>query len=183
MDYFIDVKIKPDEEMRENLLLNKVYTKLHKALSTLKATDIGVSFPKYRVKLGDVIRIHGAKQRLDGLQAMNWLGGLSGYCEVSDILAVPEKVKYRVVSRIQSNMTEAKLRRLIKRGSITPEEVKQYKAKMFSIGLDNPYLELESNSNGHKYRRYIQFGELLDASVKGKFDQFGLSTTATIHWF
>jgi len=183
MNFYVDITLLPDDDIPTYFIRNKVYTKLHKALSTLKATDIGVSFPKYRVKLGDVIRIHGAKQRLDGLQAMNWLGGLSGYCEVSDILAVPEKVKYRVVSRIQSNMTEAKLRRLIKRGSITPEEVKQYKAKMFSIGLDNSYLELESNSNGHKHRRYIQFGELSPTASKGEFDQFGLSKTASIPWF
>lgn len=183
MDYYVDVRLKLDAEMRENVLLNKVYTKFHKALSTMQATGIGMSFPKYRVKLGDVLRIHGSKQRLDELQAMNWLGGLVGYCEVSDILPVPEKVKYRVISRIQSNMTEAKLRRLIKRGSISSEQVKQYKAKMFTRGLDNPYLELESSSNGHKHRRCIQFGELLDAPVTGEFDHFGLSRTATVPWF
>jgi len=54
---------------------------------------------------------------------------------------------------------------------------------MFTQGLDNPYLELESGSNGHKHRRYIQFGELLDAPVKGEFDQFGLSKVATVPWF
>lgn len=183
MNHYLDMQLKPDAEMRENVLLNKVYTKLHKALSTMKLTDIGVSFPKYRVKLGDVLRIHGTKQRLEALQAMRWLGGLSGYCKVSDVLPVPEKVKYRVISRIQSNMTEAKLRRIIKRGSISSKAVKQYKAKMFSIGLDNPYLELESNSNGHKHRRFIQFGELLDAPIKAVFDSFGLSKTATIPWF
>jgi len=90
---------------------------------------------------------------------------------------------YRNISRIQSNMTEAKLRRLIKRGSITQEETKAYKAKMFQQGMDNPYLELESGSNGHKHRRYLQFGELSSQSVKGEFDQFGLSKTATVPWF
>jgi len=183
MNYYINIHLKPDAEMRENVLLNKVYTKLHKALSTLQSTDIGVSFPKYRVKLGDVIRIHGSHQRLGELQALNWLGGLSGYCTVGDILPVPEQVQYRVVSRIQSNMTEAKLRRIIKRGSLSPENAKQYKAKMFSKGLDNPYLELQSSSNEHKYRRFIEFGDLLDAPVVGDFDSFGLSKTATLPWF
>ncbi|MDQ6990270.1 MAG: type I-F CRISPR-associated endoribonuclease Cas6/Csy4 [Mariprofundaceae bacterium] len=183
MKCYIDVQLKPDAEMRENVLLNKVYTKFHKALSTMKSTDIGVSFPKYRVKLGDVIRVHGSRDRLMTLQSVNWLGGLSGYCDVNDISPVPEKVKYRVVSRIQSNMTEAKLRRLLKRGSLAPEELKEYKAKMFTKGLDNPYLELESGSNGHKHRRYIQFSDRLDDSVAGKFDQFGLSKIATVPWF
>ncbi len=179
----MDIRIKPDAEMRENVLLNKVYTKFHKALCDLDANDIGVGFPEYRVKLGSLMRIHGERQRLDALQALNWLGGLSGYCDVSDILPVPEQVKYRVVSRVQSNMTEAKLRRLIKRGSISPEQIKVYKAKMFAAGLDNPYLELKSNSNGHKHRRFIQFGELLDSCTEGEFDQFGLSKAASIPWF
>jgi len=183
MNYYVDIKITPDTEMRINVLLNKVYSKLHKALHTLNSTDIGVSFPRYRVLLGDVIRIHSSESKLTELQAMNWLGSLSGYCAVSSIQAIPEKVSYRTLSRIQANMTEAKLRRLIKRGSISTEDAKSYKAKMFSQGLDNPYLELESSSNGHKHRRYLNFGDLCDASVDGDFDSFGLSKTATIPWF
>jgi len=183
MDCYIDVQLKPDAEMRENVLLNKVYTKLHKALFTLKSTNIGVSFPKYHLKLGDVIRIHAREGRLKELQTMNWLGGLIGYCEVSDVKPVPEQTKFRTVSRKQSNMTESKSRRLIKRGTLSSEEVKGYKAKMFAQGLDNPYLEMESGSNGHLHRRYIQFGELLDESVAGDFDQFGLSKVATVPWF
>lgn len=183
MNSYINIQIKPDAEMRENLLINKIYTKLHKALSTLKSTDIGVSFPNYKVKLGDVIRLHGEEGSLSKLQATNWLGGLSGYCDVSELQTIPDKVKYRRVSRKQANMTTSKLRRLIKRGSINAEEANQYKAKMFSQGLDNPYLELESSSNGNKHRRYIQFSELYDSSIQGVFDQFGLSKTATVPWF
>ena len=67
--------------------------------------------------------------------------------------------------------------------SISEEETKAYKAKMFQQGMDNPYLELESGSNGYKHRRYIQFGELRSKPVEGEFDQFGLSKTATVPWF
>jgi len=42
---------------------------------------------------------------------------------------------------------------------------------MFSRGLDNPYVELVSGSNGQRHRRYIEFGELLDNPVAGEFDQ------------
>ena len=144
MDHFVDIKIKPDAEMRENVLLNKVYSKLHKALYSLNSTEIGVSFPRYNVMLGDVIRLHGTETKLTELQNTNWLGGLSGYCVISTVHAVPSDVTYRTISRKQANMTEAKLRRLIKRNSISAEETKGYKAKMFQQGLDNPYLELES---------------------------------------
>lgn len=183
MDHFIDIKIKPDAEMRENVLLNDIYTEFHKALFTLKSTDIGISFPRYKVMLGDVIRIHGTEAKLSQLQSSDWLGGLKGYCDVSFIQDIPGQVAYRSISRKQSNMTEAKLRRLIKRGSISQEEIKGYKAKMFQQGLENPYLELDSSSNGHKHRRYIQFGELNEQATKGEFDYFGLSKTATVPWF
>ena len=183
MNHYINIQIKPDAEMRENVLLNKIYTKFHKALSSLNVNNIGVSFPNYKVKLGDIIRLHGTENSLSKLQNTNWLGGLSGYCDVTKIQLVPADVSYRAVSRKQANMTASKLRRLIKRCSISADEAKQYKAKMFTQGLDDPYLELESASNGHKHRRYISFGELVDNPVMGEFDQFGFSKTATIPWF
>jgi len=80
-------------------------------------------------------------------------------------------------------MTEAKLRRLIQRGSISKDQVKAYKVAMFQKGLDNPYLELESSSNGQKYRRYIEFGELKNRPEIGEYDHFGLSKEATVPWF
>ena len=183
MDYYLDIRIKPDCEIRENLLLNKVYTKLHKALCNMKSTDIGVSFPEYRILLGRVIRLHAAEEQLKTLMEQSWLGGLIWYCQISGVSPVPEVVKYRILSRVQSNMTEAKLRRLINRKSITESEFKAYRKKMFVFGLSNPYLELESVSNTHKYRRYINFSELYDIPSLGSFDQFGLSKTATVPWF
>ena len=80
-------------------------------------------------------------------------------------------------------MDQSNLNRLIKRGSIKPEEIRAYKAKMFSQGLDNPYVELISGSNGHQHRRYIEFSELQSNFVEGEFDHFGLSRTATVPWF
>lgn len=183
MDTYIDIVLKPDQEMPLNWRANAIYTKLHKTLCDLGSTSIGISFPAYKVTLGNVLRLHGSKDDLVTLQQQNWLGGMSGYCKMSEVLPVPDSVQYRTVSRKQSTMSQSKLNRLLKRGSITEEEAKQYRAKMFAKGLDNPYLELQSGSNGHKHRRYIQFGALLDSPVAGEFDQFGLSKTATVPWF
>ncbi len=183
MKHYIDIKLLPDEDIPIYFLRNKIYAKFHKILFTLKSTDIGISFPHYKVKLGNLIRIHGTASKLTELQANHWLGGLSGYCDASTIQAIPEEVLYRTISRKQANMTEAKLRRLLVRDSITQDEIKGYKAKMFTQGLDNPYLELESTSNGHKHRRYLAFGKLTKESSLGKFDFFGLSKTASIPWF
>jgi CRISPR-associated endonuclease Csy4 len=183
MDYYIDIQIQPDAEMRENELLNKVYTKFHKALFDMQANDVGVSFPEYYIKLGRTLRIHATKNRLSQLQQLNWVGGLSGYCKFSAIQAIPDKVMYRTVSRIQTTMSSAKFQRLIKRGTIAESDNKQYRAKMFEQGLNNAFLEIESTSNGHKHRRYLEFGELTATPISGQFNQFGLSKMATVPWF
>lgn len=183
MDSYIDIFIKPDPEMPLNRLLNAIYNKLHKALYDLASTNIGVSFPKHKVTLGNILRIHGEKSALHDLNSMGWVGSMSGYCNVSSVTSVPEGSKFRTVSRKQATMSQAKLRRLIKRGSMLEDGIRQYKAKMFSKGLDNPYVELVSGSNGQKHRRYIEFGTLLDEPVCGKFDRFGLSRIATVPWF
>jgi len=183
MDYYIDILIKPDSEMRLNVLLNTVYTKLHKILHDSQSVNIGISFPKYEITLGNVLRIHGDDSVLKNLHGFDWLGGIKGYCQVSEIKPIPVEVKFRTVSRKQSTMSPSKLRRLVKRGSISEDDVSEYRAKMFKKGLDNPYVELMSGSNGHRHRRYIDFGPLLERPVTGDFDQFGLSKSATIPWF
>ena len=183
MNSHIEIRLLPDPEFHETVLMNAIFTKLHKALCDLRSTDIGVSFPRCKVTLGDVLRIHSEEPVLNDLQGLNWIGGMKGYCKISDVVPAPAGSKFRTVSRKQPTMSQSKLNRLIKRGSISEEDIKKYKAKMFSKGLDNPYIELASGSNGHKHRRYIELGELLDNPVAGEFDQFGLSKTATVPWF
>lgn len=183
MDSYLDICILPDPEFKETVLMNVIYAKLHKALCELHSNNVGVSFPNYGVTLGNILRIHGDESGLNDLQGLNWFGSMSGYCKVSEIQTVPADTKFRTISRKQTTMSQSKLKRLIKRGSIPEDDIKQYKAKMFTKGLDNPYVELVSGSNGQKHRRYIEFGELLDSPVGGEFDQFGLSKTATVPWF
>lgn len=183
MNHYLDIKLFPDAEIASSVLMNAVYIKLHKVLCDLGSTAIGVSFPKYGVTLCDLLRLHGNEARLSALRQPNWLGGMSGYCTLSEIKEVPADTKHRTISRKQTTMSQSKLNRLLKRGSITEEDVKNYKAKMFTKGLDNPYVELVSGSNGQRHRRYIEFGPLLDKPVPGSFDQFGLSKTATVPWF
>ena len=183
MIYYLEIRFLPDVECDLPFLRNTLYTKFHKRLYDLKSSEIGISFPEYKVKLGKTLRIHGTSQRLQILQSENWLGGLAGYCDISEIQKIPDQVSYRTVSRKQTNMTAAKLRRLIKRSSIKPDEINRYKAKMFQQGIDNPFLELNSASNGYKHRRYLSFGALQKEATAGNFDQFGLSKQATIPWF
>lgn len=184
MKNYLEIKFFPDEECPLHFLRNTCFNKLHKALCDLKATDIGISFPQAKEKLGCILRLHSTQARLNELQALKWLGGLSGYCQVTEVLPVPDKVvEYQNIGRIQQNMTNAKLNRLIKRKSISESEIKRYKEKMFKNGLDNLYLELNSTSTNEKYRLYIAFSHKQDTPVAGEFNQFGLSKQSTVPWF
>ena len=183
MTHYIDIRLTPKKEIRESVLLNQLYSAFHKRLYDLKSKNIGVSFPEYRLKLGRLFRIHGSKEDLEQLQKKDWIGKYIEFYKVSAIKEVPNGVKYRTVYRVQQNMTEAKLRRLIKRGTIPQEDIKKYRIKMYQGGLDNPFVELVSASNGQRHRRFIEFGELQEKEAKGEFDLFGLSKLSTIPWF
>lgn len=183
MEYFIEINLQRNKELRPNILLNNVYTNLHQRLYDMNCKTVGVSFPNFRVILGNKLRIHGNLNDLNEIQSVDWLGNIKQYCVVSGIEPIPENVQYRTMSRIQSTMSQSKLRRLIKRGTILEEDVKKYKVQMLQKGLGNPYVELVSASNGKLHRRYFQFGELQHKNVSGEFDFFGLSKTATVPWF
>ncbi|MEA2029338.1 MAG: type I-F CRISPR-associated endoribonuclease Cas6/Csy4 [Campylobacterota bacterium] len=188
MDYYIDIELFPKGELRENILLNQLYTEFHKRLYDLKSSDIGVSFPRYRKKLGDVFRIHGDQESLEQLQSQMWIVKYEKNYHISKIKPIPKSVKYRIVSRVQQNMSQSKLRRLIKRaeegkGGFSQEDIKKYKIKMLQGGLGNPFVDLISGSNGKRHRRFIDFGDISNEPKEGSFDSFGLSREATIPWF
>ncbi len=184
MNHYIDLLIQPDDEVPIYFIRNKAYNKLHKILYDMNSHDIGVSFPKLKKSLGDVIRFHSSYRSLENIHNNKWLGGLSGYCKLSDILQVPEKIQgYRTISRIRQNMTNSKLNRIVKRGSISLEDVNSYRVKMLKNSLKNPYLELQSISSDEKYRIYLNFSPVQEVSHGGGFNHFGLSKEATVPWF
>lgn len=183
MDHYIDLSLKPNAKIREAELSSKVFTKFHKALVNLKTNQIGISFPLVNRKLGKLFRIHGQQSILKELQEQAWLGELSKHCKRSETTQVPSHVDYRVISQKRSNMSNAKLQRLIARGNIDEVGIKNYKVKMLSQGFDNPYLDVFSSSTRQTRRIFFEFSVLRSEPVKGKFDTFGLSKTATVPWF
>lgn len=183
MTHYDDILLLPDPEFPATVLMNAVFAKLHKALHDSGSSTIGVSFPHSNRTLGDVLRLHGSDSDLQQLRQRHWLGGMSGYCQFSAIRPVPDDAKHRKVSRRQANMSQAKLKRLQRRGSISDGEAEQYRIKMASQRLTGPYLELQSVSNGQKHRRYLEFGPLQDDPIRGEFDHFGLSRGGTVPWF
>jgi CRISPR-associated endonuclease Csy4 len=193
MNYYVEIKLQPDAEFSSPVLMNALFSKLHKVLFDMQSNDIGVSFPDYGKILGERVRIHGEESRLKALCVKDWIQRMRDYCQVGPIQKAPEEISYRVFSRRQEKMNSSRLKRLLarqekgKRGTrtnLTEKSIEKYKQEML-VSKQNamPYLELKSNSNGNVHRRYIQFGELSDTPVQGKFDTFGLSKTATVPWF
>lgn len=45
MDYFLDIRVLPDPEFSEEMLMAALFAKLHRALGARGKGDIGVSFP------------------------------------------------------------------------------------------------------------------------------------------
>jgi CRISPR-associated endonuclease Csy4 len=183
MDYYIEIKLLKNPEFTFPFLMNTIFMKLHKILHDLKSTTAGVSFPNYDCTLGDVLRLHGDQEILNLLNPNLWIGTLKDYCTISEIREVPESTQYRVVYRKQPTMSHSKLKRLVKRGSISPQDVTKYLKLKEKNLLKGPYLELKSNSNKNIHRRYIEQGALLQHPTSGEFDYFGLSKEATIPWF
>ena len=110
MDYYTDIKLKSNKEIWGNVLLNKVYGKLHIALVSLDSNDIAVSFPKKNITPGNVIRIHSAEERLRELFKLNFLNDYKEYCLIADIKKIPKEVKYQIISRKKLSMSMSKLR-------------------------------------------------------------------------
>jgi len=148
--YYHDIILNADDEFPVYFLRNSVFTKLHKALHEAKQDTIGVSFPNYKVKLGDIVRLHGDKVTLEALQQTNWLGGLAEYCEVSDILPVPESIEgYRTVSCKQPTMTLKKLAKRVEyqkaNGDLkTAEDVKAYE-RQYKV-----HIRMKMNTHTHR---------------------------------
>lgn len=183
MNSYIDIYLQPDSELNEAQLSSKVFTKFHKALVILNTNQIGISFPQMNYKLGKHFRIHGNKSLLNDLQGLDWLGPLKGYCKINEITPIPDLIKYRNISCKRSNMSNAKLKRLVDRKTIDAQGIKRYKEKMLSQGYSNPYLDLLSQSTNQIYRKFFEFGQIQDQRSEGIFDSYGLSKTATVPWF
>ena len=181
MNKYIDIKVKGSKYIKSNKVINDIVTEIHRYLNRNKINTIGLSYPNMFPDLGDTIRIHGTEAELESMYDEDLWGEFN--VKVSRIKDVPDEIKHRTISRVQTSMSNSKLNRLIKRGTIPNEDIKKYKIKMVSSGLDNPYLQLKSESNKRYYMRFMNMSECVEETVEGVFDEFGMSKKATIPWF
>ncbi|MGX5025787.1 type I-F CRISPR-associated endoribonuclease Cas6/Csy4 [Enterobacter asburiae] len=184
MDHYIEIRVLPDPEFSEEMLMAALVAKLHRALGQRGKGDIGVSFPAHGIKPGPVLRLHGQQQALSDLESRIWRNGLSDYCVASEIKPVPAVRQWRCVSRVQVKSSAQRLmRRSVKKGWLTEEEAQQRLQTMQEARTDLPWLNVRSLSTDQTFRLFIRHGELLSAPVAGTFTTYGLSATATVPWF
>ena len=184
MNHYITILILPDLEFSVSELMNAVFSKLHRALVKAATNKIGISFPKAGVNLGNTLRLHGSKEQLTQLMEINWLKALSDYTEVFSIQIVPEKCKYRVVSRIQAKSNVSRLyRRSLRKGWLSQEEAEKRMLQKKEQFFDTPFVKLKSLSSRQNFRLFIKQGPILDQPIQGIFSAYGLSQQATIPWF
>ena len=184
MDYFLDIRVLPDPEFTEDMLMAALFSKLHRALGQRGLGDIGVSFPQVALKPGPVLRLHGLEKALAELESLGWRKGLNDYCDSGTISPIPAIQGWRNVSRVQvKSSPERLLRRSVRKGWLSEEEAVHRLSSVKAHATDLPWLNLKSLSNGQCFRLFIRHGDLVTAPVAGTFNTYGLSNKATIPWF
>ena len=186
MDYYLDIKLQPDPDFVPSMLMNALFSKLHRALVENTQLTIGVSFPEYSLSplgLGGCLRLHGKQQDLESLLSTSWLTGMLDHVVFETVLAVPSNTSYITVKRVQAKSNlERLIRRSAKRKGISEEEARKAYQAAKPEKLRLPFLTLNSQSSGERFSLFIK-QEKQEKPQSGEFNRYGLSQTATIPWF
>lgn len=187
MDHYFNIQLLPDPEFTQPILMSALYSKLHRALVALKASNIGISFPEYKLKpkcLGTVLRVHGDQPSLMRLLETDWLKGMRDHTNVAGIAAVPADAQHQQVARRQYKTSAERLRRRrMKRKGETYAQAVQAIPNAIECQADLPFLTLRSLSTGQTFFLFVEQGKPQAQSVVGEFNCYGLSQTATVPWF
>lgn len=184
MDHFIEIRVLPDPEFKEETLMSALFAKLHRALGRRGKGDIGVSFPGHDVKPGCAIRLHGRQSALEELESSRWRAGLDDYCKATAVQPVPAITGWRTVARVQiKSSAERLLRRSVRKGWITEEEARLRADSAIDKRCSLPFIQMQSLSSKESFRLFIRHGELRQEASAGLFSSYGLSAQATIPWF
>lgn len=188
MDHYVDIRLRPDPELAPPHLISGLYTRLHRALTRLAKTDIGVSFPGHLANpanLGTHMRLHGSAASLSELIASPWLNGMLDHLMLSDASVVPDGTAHLRVVRVQAKSSPARLRRrAMRRHGIDAETALQRIPDAAAETLQLPFVQLGSQSTGQaSFLLFIRHTSPQPQSSPGCFNSYGLSLGATVPWF
>lgn len=195
MNHYLDIELLEDPEFNENILMNALFSKLHRALVAIKSNEIGISFPKLKESqedqkkqksLGNRMRLHGTQSVLEKFMSEPWLKGLTDHIQQGSIRPVPTHVtvRYRTVTRVQVKSSVERLRRRsIANGRLTPEQAEKKIPMSRQKTSTLPFLRVNSASTGQKFQLFIDHKPIQDQPNTGHFNTYGLSQFATIPWW
>ncbi|REG83330.1 type I-F CRISPR-associated endoribonuclease Cas6/Csy4 [Marinomonas pollencensis] len=186
MDHYLDITILDDPEFTQPVLMNALFSKLHRALVEVSQNDIGVSFPSATKKsLGDKLRLHGSKPRLEELEALPWRRGLGDFTVVTKIAQVPSTNEFCLVKRVHVKSNADRLRRrAMKRHGISYEESVKRIPQEVEKQLELPFVRIKSKSTGdQQFPLFIQQTITTSKGEVANFSKYGLSATSALPWF
>jgi len=184
-DHYLDIHLLADPEFAPDQLLRALFAKLHRGLVTLGSGEVGISLPAHSARgLGDHLRLHGSLHALGTLQALEWLTGMRDHVRLGEIQPVPAGCRHRCVSRVQVDSNPGRLRRRLMRRHGLDEDTALQRIPDSAMRLTHlPWIEMRSQSNGQRFRLFIDHCPLQENPTPGTFNGYGLSSTATIPWF
>ena len=187
MECFLDVKLRPDPEFVEHLLLNALFAKLHLALVEDNSAGIAICFPGHQTSppsLGACMRLLGSRQALQALARTDWLGGLRDHVKVSELAKVPLTAAHRKLRRVQAKSSPERLRRrLMKRHSLDGKQAHERIPDSAAEILKLPFVQVRSFGTGQTFRLFLHLDKEEVGPLPGRFNAYGLSQDATIPWF
>jgi CRISPR-associated endoribonuclease Cas6/Csy4 subtype I-F len=101
-----------------------------------------------------------------------------------EIQAVPSKVSYRVVSRVQAKSSPERIRRRqMRRHGLSETEAHERIPDSAMTWLALPFVSIRSRSTNQTFRLFIKHSDSKDMPQSGIFNSYGLSNETTIPWF
>ncbi len=192
MRYFQDITLLPDAEISPYFLWYKVFQQIHLALAKNKnennQSPIGIAFPGYaanKYSLGVKLRlIAEEEEKIKQIQCDKWLNRLKDYVHIRSIKAVPEKISgYACFKNVKPKSSKERLaRRRAKRKGESFEQALAYYDGYNEQLSRLPYISMISQSNGHRFRLFIEKQEM-ESPQTGSFSCYGLSSTVTVPLF
>lgn len=174
MNHYIDIKLAPIDGINAPSIMNTIFERFH-VYTVKNNTAIAVSFPEYSVTLGETLRLHGAKAELEPLVNGAWLRGDADYCFVSEVLEAPNTDSHIIVKRVKKNSLRNKLKRSVRLGRMTADEMDEILASKPDSDLTLPFLRIRSFSTGQQYHISISQQDA-EGVENGQANTFGLST-------
>jgi len=169
------------------MLMGALFSKLHRALVGLEASDIGVSFPEHASRprtLGTVLRVHGTEQRLVQLLETDWLRGMRDHVAAPTLAMVPDGARHRLVRRVQPKTSAERMRRRhLKRHQVSMDVARERIPDSVERRVALPFVMIRSRSTGQGFCLFIDLGPVQAEPMSGSFSRYGLSRTATVPWF